>query len=121
MSKKKSYRAETMVVDEAIPEEVKEEVVEVLTKEPVLMGPIVVEEEVEPKKPVYTIKQVGEVIPWTLNVRERPSVDSEILKVLRFKDEVEILDENTAKDWLPVLLTDGTKGYCMSKFIREIK
>lgn len=120
MSKKKSYRAETVVVDEAIPEEVKEEDIETV-EEPVLMGPIVVEEEVEPKKPVYTIKQVGEVIPWTLNVRERPSVDSDVVKVLRFKDEVEILDENTAKDWLPVLLTDGTKGYCMSKFIREIK
>lgn len=112
MAKKKSYRAETMVVDEAIPEEAKEEIVEVLTEEPAV-------EESKPK--MYTVSCAGEVIPWTLNVRKRPSADSEILKVLRFKDEVEILDENTADGWLPVLLTDGTKGYCMSKFIREIK
>lgn len=112
MSKKKGYRAETVVVDEAIPVEVTEEVLEVVNEEPA----------VEESKPImYTVSCAGTVIPWTLNVRERPSVDSDVVKVLRFKDEVEILDENTAKDWLPVLLTDGTKGYCMSKFIREIK
>ena len=117
MSKNKGNRINVKPVDEAIPEEIKEEVVEAV-EEPVLMGSIAVEEETEPKKPIYTIKQAGTVIAFRLNVREKPSVDSDIIRVMNFKDEVEILDESTTNGWVPVLLADGTKGYCMSKFIK---
>lgn len=117
MSKKRGYRADVTIVDEVIPEEVKEEVVE----EVVLMGPIAVKEEVEPTKPVYTVKSAATVIAFRLNVRENPALDSNILKVLNFKDDVEILDESTTNGWVSVLCSDGTKGYCMSKFIKTIK
>lgn len=68
--------------------------------------------------PTYTTNQVGIVIPHMLKVRKSCSTDSDVLTLLRKDDEVEILDENTCNGWLPVLLEDGTKGYCMSKFIK---
>lgn len=111
MAKSRGNRANIKPVDEVIPEEVKEEVLEAVVTEP-----ITVEEET--KKPIYTIKQAGEVIAFRLNIRERPSEDSNIVKVICLKDELEILDESTANGWVPVLLNDGTKGYCMSEFIK---
>lgn len=77
-------------------------------------------EELEPEFtfPTYTTNQVGTVIPHMLKVRKSCSTESDVLTLLRKDDEVEILYENTCNGWLPVLLEDGTKGYCMSKFIK---
>ena len=52
-----------------------------------------------------------------LNIRERCSSDSEVLKVVRQNEEVSILNGISEIGWIPVLLSDGTKGYCMEKFI----
>lgn len=86
-------------------EEVVEEVVE---EEPELNLP-----EEEP-----TVIRTGIVNTFVLNVRKCCNTDSEVLKVLRQNDEVEILHDISEIGWIPVLLEDGTKGYCMSKFIK---
>jgi len=115
MAKNKGHRRDIPVLDEAIPEEIKEEVVEVIA-EPVIEAVT----DPEFKFPAHTIKQAGTVIPTTLNIRKRPSMEAEILKVVWKNEDVEILDESTTNGWLPVLLADGTKGYCMQKFIKVI-
>ena len=118
MSKKRGYRADVTTVDETIPTEVIEEVIpKNFMNEP---EEAAAEEVSVETKPIYTVKHAATVIAHTLNVRKRPSADSEIVKVIRFKDYVEVLDESTANGWYPVLLADGTKGYCMSKFIKLI-
>ncbi len=115
MAKKRSYKPEVEVTNEVISEEVTEEVTEEIIE--------VVEEEVEvePKKPIYTVKSAATVVSFRLNVRENPTVDSDVVKILIFKDEVEILDEPTTDGWVSVLCSDGTKGYCLSKFVKTIK
>lgn len=91
--------------------------------------PVVEEEVVEESEPEFltkkfnlpeeepTVIRTGKVNTFVLNIRERCSTDSEVLKVLRQNDEVEILHGVSEIGWIPVLLSDGTKGYCMKKFI----
>lgn len=108
MSKKRGYRSDVGVIDEVIPEEVKEEVLEAVE-----------ESEAEPVI-VTTEPQVGKVTAFTLNVRENPSVESRVIKVIGRNDEVKVFDGKETDGWYPVLLNDETKGYCMSKFIEII-
>ena len=118
MAKKKNYKPDVVVTEEVITEEV---IPENFMNEPEEAVADEVREEVPVEtKPIYTVKQAATVIALTLNVRKRPSAESEVVKVIRFKDDVEVLDESTSNGWYPVLLPDGTKGYCMSKFIKLI-
>ena len=104
MSKKRGYRSDIGVIDEVIPEEVKEEVLEAV-EEPVV---------------VVTELRTGIVSAFTLNVRENPSADAKVIRVVGRGDEVKVYDGEETKGWYPVLLSDETKGYCMSKFIELV-
>lgn len=76
-------------------------------------------EQTEENKPaVYTVLKAGTVTNCSrLNIRKEPSLEAEILRVIKKGDDVEILDELTVNGWLPVLLSDGTKGYTMKDYI----
>lgn len=109
MGKGKGHRADVLIIDESIPVEEKAEL-EAIIEEAI--------KEDSDKPPVYTILRAGQVTCFKLNVRKKPSEDSDIIRVLNEKEDVEILDESTAKGWLPILLSDNTKGYCVEKFIK---
>lgn len=106
MSKNRGYREHSMSINEAMPVEVKNEVVENPTEETAT---------VEKK---MTIGVVTDCIK--LNIRKEPTIESESLRVISVKDKVHILDEKTTNDWVAVQLDDGTKGYTMSKYIKAI-
>lgn len=115
MSKKRGYRSELELIDEVIPEEVKEEVIEEVEKafEEV---EITVNEEAFDE---YTYVP-AKVTAFTLNVRENPSAEATVIRVIGQKDNLAVCKEND--EWYHVILADGTgtKGYCMSKFIEVI-
>lgn len=115
MSKQRGYRANTMIIDEAIPETViPEDFMNVPVEEDVIE-----EEKTEEIKPaIYTVNKAGTVTNcFRLNIRKEPSVDAEILKVISKGDDVEIDDESTPDGWIAVILSDGTKGYTMTEYI----
>lgn len=121
MSKNKKHKEFVMPVEEAFAEGVISEEAASAAKDifddPVILGPIEVIEE-ENKPAVYTVSKAGTVANcFRLNIRKRPSLEAEIVAVLSKDDDVEILDESTANGWLPVLLSDGTKGYTMVQYI----
>lgn len=109
MGKGRGHRADILIIDESIPVEEKAELEAILEE---------VTEEDSNKPPVYTILKAGQVVAFRLNVRELPTEDSKVLRVLNEKEDVEILDEPAANGWLSILLSDGTKGYCVEKFIK---
>lgn len=78
---------------------------------------VVEEPEINLPEEEPTVIRTGKVNTFVLNVRKRCTTDSEVLKVLRKNDEVEILHGISEIGWIPVLLPDGIKGYCMKKFI----
>lgn len=110
MSKKKIYEEYIKPVVEEIP---------VATEEMKVESEVLEEEKTEENKPaVYTVSKAGTVANcFRLNIRKRPSLEAEIVAVLSKDDDVEILDESTCNGWLPVLLSDGTKGYTMVQYI----
>ena len=110
MSKNKKHREYTPPVVEEIPVATEEMLVESVVL------PYIEQEENKPA--VYTVIKAGTVTnTFKLNIRKEPSLDAEILRVLTKGDDVEILDEPTINGWLPVLLSDGTKGYTMVEYI----
>lgn len=76
----------------------------------------IIENKEESKPEVKTGKVVNCQL---LNVRKRPRRDAEILRVIAKDDEVEILNsvQFNAGEFLRVKLSDGTYGFCMSKYI----
>ena len=115
MSKKRGYRTDIGVIDEVIPEEVKQEIVEDVEKAFDEVEITVNEEDFDE----YTYKP-AKVTAFTLNVRENPSVEAAVVRVIGQKDDLAVCKEND--EWYRVILADGTgtKGYCMSKFIEVI-
>lgn len=107
MSKNKNHqgkRANVMVVDEAIPEEIKDKIVEAVIEE--------IEEMTEVIEPT-----IGEVVNCDkLYVRKGPSKEAEPLRIIDkgYKVEIDKL-EAVPNGWLKV---DG--GYCMEKYIKVI-
>lgn len=89
-----------------------EEVIEEVVEEVVVEEPEINLPEEEP-----TVIRTGKVNTYVLNIRACCSTDSEVLKVIRQNDEVSILHGISEIGWIPVLCSDGTKGYCMKKFI----
>ena len=63
-----------------------------------------------PKKKVY-----GKVINGRLNLRQRPSLESDIITALEDGTKVQILNSKNS-DFYKVLV-NGTEGYCVKKFI----
>ena len=110
MSKNKKHKEYAPLVVEEIP---------VATEEMLVDSVVLPYTETEENKPaVYTVTKAGTVTNCSrLNIRKEPSLDAEILRVIKNGDDVEILDESTLNGWLPVLLSDGTKGYTMKDYI----
>lgn len=114
MSKNKKNKEYIKPVAEAVTEEIPVSTEEMLVESVVL--PYTEQEENKPA--VYTIAKAGTVTNCSrLNIRKEPSLDAEILRVIKKGDDVEILDESTINGWLPVILSDGTKGYTMKDYI----
>lgn len=56
------------------------------------------------------------VICTCLNVREKPTMTSRIMGVVR-KDE-KVIVKNTNDGWASIITTTGLNGYCMCEFIQ---
>lgn len=54
-----------------------------------------------------------------LNVRKKPSLKSDSIRIIKEGDEVELLNHSPNRnfDFYKVLLKDGSVGFCMSEFI----
>lgn len=89
-------RADINPVDEAIPVEVKEEVVAV--KE-------------------TPVTKTGIVTASLLRVRVAPNPDADVIDNIRKDSEVSIDMKTSTEDWYAVKLENGTKGFCMKRFI----
>ena len=53
-----------------------------------------------------------------LNVRERPTLTSNVLRVIECNTQVEINVEDSTDDFYKVVI-DGIEGYCMKDFIKK--
>lgn len=52
-----------------------------------------------------------------LNVRAKPSIESDVVCVLDAMSEIEINITEFIDEWLSVCTAAGIKGYCMRKFV----
>lgn len=52
-----------------------------------------------------------------LNVRSKPSTNSDVVTVLNAGDEISIDVDKSTEEWLKIRTADGVKGYCMKKFV----
>lgn len=59
----------------------------------------------------------GTVIPKLLNIREASSKKSEVLKVVKEGEKLQVYMGSKTK-WYEVITADGTHGYCMKEFVR---
>lgn len=99
-------RAETKPLDEAIPAEVNDEVVEAVEAEPT-PAPVKMEEKAS----------TGKVTCELLNVREAPNTDADVVEVITKDSEVTINLKESTDEWYKVLTSNKFTGYCMKKFI----
>lgn len=68
------------------------------------------------EKPVVT----GVVVKCEkLNVRKSPSLNAEKICVINAGTEVTISSKEGGRDFYAVTLPDGTKGFCMKKYIKK--
>lgn len=98
-------RAETKPVDEAIPAEVKEEVVEAVV------------ESVKMEKVVEAKPVTGVVECELLNVRVAPNKEATVAAVIVEGAKVTINKKESTDGWYKVITEAGIEGYCMKKFI----
>lgn len=92
----KGKRKDMSPIDEAIPEEVKEEVAKSI------------------KLSTFTS---GKVACSLLNVRVAPYTDADIVAKIRENSEVSINLKSSTEDWYSVTTKDNVPGFCMKKFI----
>lgn len=52
-----------------------------------------------------------------LNVRAKPSTDSEVVIILNGDSEVEIDPARSTNEWLKITTAAGVEGFCMRKFV----
>lgn len=52
-----------------------------------------------------------------LNIREEPTVESNVVCVLDVKSEIEIDVTKSDNEWFKVYTVTGIEGYCMRKFV----
>lgn len=52
-----------------------------------------------------------------LNIRKKPTKNSEAICVINAKAEVEIDETNSTNDWYSVRTAAGIEGFCMKNFI----
>lgn len=61
---------------------------------------------------------VGVVTGCTrLNIRKKPNVKAEVIKVINANDKITIFDDKSNKDWYCIHAGYKTEGFCMKKFI----
>lgn len=87
------------------------------------MEPEVINEEVDAIEEPNAVEEVtdetvfGVVSCEALNVREAPSIDSEVVTILYEKSEV-MIDMNTSTEEFYSICTEaGVEGFCMRQFI----
>jgi uncharacterized protein YgiM (DUF1202 family) len=79
------------------------------------------EEPEEPEEPVEIVAVVTNC--GQLNVRESDSKNSKVLRIINAGDKVKISpiqDVDIDDNWAHVELNDGTYGYVMREFIKEV-
>ena len=54
----------------------------------------------------------------TLNVRKEPSIQSEVMSLIKNLSRVEVDEKNSVGDFYKVRTESGIEGYCMKKYIR---
>ena len=54
----------------------------------------------------------------SLNVRKNPSMNSDIIEVIKLGDSVRFLNVPVEYLWFKVVTQKGNEGYCMSQYIR---
>lgn len=84
-----------------------EEPVEVETVEP---EAVEVEAVIEPKVGIVTDC-------FKLNVREAPSIESDVICVLNLATEVRVYEDESTEDFYKISTATSKEGYCMKKFI----
>lgn len=52
-----------------------------------------------------------------LNVRERPDVDSKVVTVVTYLDDLEVNECEFDNDWYAVCTATGIEGFCMKQFV----
>lgn len=112
MSKNKKQKEYTPPVVEEIP----------VATEEMLVDSVVLPyiEQTEENKPAVILTEARPGVVTNchrLNIRKEPSLNAEILRAISKGDVVGILDGQEANGWLPVILSDGTKGYTMKDYI----
>lgn len=71
-------------------------------------------EEVVIKKEPKTGKVIG---CGKLNVREKPTTESDAISTIKCGTEVEVDEDGSTYDFYKVCLVSGVEGFCMKKFI----
>lgn len=94
-------------------------------------NPKITEKTVEIETPVMTISdenaipeeeivesKIGTVDGCArLNVRKEPSIEAKVVAIIKRRDEVEIIEEESTEEFYKVCTTTGVEGFCMRKFI----
>lgn len=106
-----NYRNMANPVDEAIPAEVKEEVVETVTEDIIET----VEEPVE--ETPETLIGVVSVNGKQLNIRKEPSTNSDRVSVVEDGTVLMIEPDKSSEDWFKIYTEAGVEGFCMKKFV----
>lgn len=113
MSKRNNYTnygKMSAPVDETVPVEVKEEVAEAVAEESA------VEPVVEEKAEVESL--IGMVSGCKLlNIRKKPTVESEAVAVVSVDTLLMIDPSKSKKEWYKVYTEAGVEGFCMKKFV----
>lgn len=72
---------------------------------------------IEEVETVLKLNKTGVVICQNLNVREEPTIDSKILRIIPKDTVVEILDD-VNETWYKVRVGEIESGFCMKEFIK---
>lgn len=65
----------------------------------------------------YTNSNIGDVNSDNgLRLRSQPSTNSKVLAVLKFNEQVDVIDENY-NNWYKVKTRDGQEGFCFAEFL----
>ena len=106
----KGNRANTPVMDEAIPKEVSEVLEEVNSNEEMTETSEKVLEE-----PTTVTGLVTNCV--RLNIRRKTNINSEIVGGVKAGDKLTINLNQSTEDWLSVTTEDGVKGFCMKQYV----
>lgn len=79
-----------------------------------------VEEVVQDENAEVEKHSIGEVYNCKfLNVREKPSITSEVVAIIPIGTEVMIMEDTSTDEWYNVCLEAGITGFAMRKYIEN--